>query len=96
MQEQYEKMLQQIEEKYRCKIPFRVAETPLFVEEALKQYLITACNEIIDVIAAPDFKEKSKNAVPTQHNVPNEDAHTQLLAIDFAICHNETEEFFRN
>jgi hypothetical protein len=93
-QQQYEKMLQQIETHYQCKIPFRVAETPLFVPDALKKHLINACNEIIDVIVAPDFKEKSKNAVPPQQNVPNEDAHTQLLAIDFAVCRNENGDFF--
>ncbi len=68
---------------------FRVAETPLFVPAYLRDRLVEAGESIIEVITRPDFKEISKNAIPAGLEVPNEDEHTGMLAIDFAICKDE-------
>jgi hypothetical protein len=85
----YQAFLQALYKPYNYEIEFRVAETPVFIPKALKHHVLQACREIIEVIKRPDFKELTKNAVPPHLNVPNEDAHTQCLAIDFAICQDK-------
>jgi hypothetical protein len=58
----------------------------------LKIKLLQACNDIIEVLLKPDFKEKTNRAIPENQNVPNEDAHPNFLAIDFAICKDDNGE----
>jgi hypothetical protein len=40
----------------------------------------------VDVIVGPHFKAKTQHAIPLGQEVPNENAHSSFLAIDFAIC----------
>lgn len=91
-QEKYEAMIAEIHQEFPNQLDFRVAETPVFVPKDLKIKLLQACNDIIDVLLKPDFKQKTERAIPENQNVPNEDAHPSFLAIDFAICKDETGE----
>jgi hypothetical protein len=88
-QEKYDAMLAEIQQEFPNQLDFRVAETPIFVPKDLKIKLLQACNDIIDVLLKPDFKEKTHRAIPANQNVPNEDEHPSFLAIDFAICKDE-------
>ena len=90
--EKFESMLAEIQQEFPNQLDFRVAETPVFVPKDLKIKLLQACNDIIDVLLKPDFKEKTQRAVPTNQNVPNEDEHPSFLAIDFAVCKDENGE----
>lgn len=65
---------------------FRVAETPFFIPDEVKRQLVEACGEVCDFIRKPDFKEITQRAIDLNTAVPNEDAHTQFMAIDFGIC----------
>ena len=67
-------------------IDFRISETPVFVPESLTKKIIDAGESIVDVIVRDDIKKLTEKAIPSNLHVPNEDKHTQLLAIDFAIC----------
>lgn len=87
--EKYDSLIAEIHQEFPNQLDFRVAETPVFVPKELKIKLLQACNDIIDVILKPDFKEKTKRAIPTNQHVPNEDEHPHFLAIDFAICKDE-------
>ena len=55
--EKYQQLLQEIEDTYGHRPPFRIAETPVFVGAEMKEMLFDACEQIIDVIVQPDFKE---------------------------------------
>lgn len=90
--EKYEAMIAEIHKDFPHQLDFRVAETPLFVPKELKIKLLQACNDIIEVLLKPDFKEKTNRAIPENQNVPNEDAHPSFLAIDFAVCKDENGE----
>ena len=90
--EKYEAMIDEIHKDFPNQLDFRVAETPVFVPKELKIKLLQACNDIIEVLLKPDFKEKTNRAIPENQNVPNEDAHPNFLAIDFAICKDENGE----
>jgi hypothetical protein len=84
--EKYDSFIKDCNSVFNYEIEFRISETPVFLDKAFKQQLITAGEEIIDVLVRPDFKKITEGAVPPSLKVPNEDEHTSLLAIDFAIC----------
>lgn len=90
--EKYEALLAEIERDFPSQLDFRVAETPVFVPQALKIKLLQACNDIIDTLTKDDFIEKTNRAIPDNQRVPNEDAHTNFLAIDFAVCRDVNGE----
>ncbi|WP_435355058.1 hypothetical protein [Emticicia sp. SJ17W-69] len=89
-QEKYDAMIAEIQQEFPNQLDFRVAETPVFVPKDLKIKLLQACNDIIEVLLKPDFKEKTQRAIPSNQNVPNEDEHPSFLAIDFAVCKDES------
>jgi hypothetical protein len=68
---------------------FRVAETPFFISNELKEQLIEGCNEVIALIKQDNFKDLTDKALELNQKVPNEDEHTTFLAIDFGICEED-------
>lgn len=81
----YQNFLEQLNFGYPP-IPFRVAETPIFIPTGLKEKLIAAGDEIIELIKRPDFKSLTENAIPAAWQVPNENDHPHFLTFDFGIC----------
>lgn len=90
--EKYQQFLADLDAEFGYKIPFRVAESPVFVGKQFASKLLKAANEIIDVLVQPGFKEAMRPALPPQVKVPNEDDHTLFLALDFAVCQEEGED----
>ncbi len=91
--EKYEAFLNELENVYPGQLDFRVAETPVFIDQAFKKKIIESCEKIVDVIIDPNFKEYTKNAVPAHLNVPNENDHSHFIAFDFGICINDEGEY---
>ena len=88
--EAYGRMLQFITSEARGHAPkFPVAETPVFLPNTLKKQLVEACEQIIDVIARPDFVERSEGAVLAGQRMPSDNPHTTFLQMDFGICADE-------
>ncbi|MBU2493962.1 MAG: hypothetical protein KJ571_15150 [Bacteroidetes bacterium] len=73
-------------------VDFRINETPLFLDNEIKNKLINASESIADQLQSQKFKNSSRNAVPNKFNIPNEDEHPVFLQIDFAIAENENGE----
>ncbi|MBK8549552.1 MAG: hypothetical protein IPL53_00280 [Ignavibacteria bacterium] len=92
-EEKYNAFVKDLDTVYNKKIDFRIAETPIFLPKHLLNELLNASKEITDALQTKEFKEYSKNALPKQLAVPNEDEHASLLAIDFAICKDENRNF---
>lgn len=86
--EDYDRMFESLWQKFNKKIEFKVCETPVFIPDSLKKDLITAGEEIIDVLTRDDFKQLTDRAIPQHLNVPGEDAQTVYLALDFGICND--------
>ena len=84
--EKYESLLGSIEEDFHYRPTFRIAETPFFIPKELENQLTEAADEVIDFIKRPDFKSLTQQALDLNTEVPDEDDHTQFLAIDFGIC----------
>ncbi len=90
--ERYQAFLDYIADTWNHRPPFKVCETPVFVPDELKRKLFEACEEINDVLVRPDFKELTQGALKPDYAVPNEDANTLFLQMDFGITRNEAGE----
>ena len=89
--EKYTQLLSELSEGLP-EITFRIAESPIFIPNQLKQKLITAGEEMIALIKQPNFKELTKNSIPKDWNVPNENDHPHFLTFDFGLCKDEAGE----
>lgn len=92
-QEKYEAFLKHLDNLYEKEVVFRVTETPMFVDKELKNKLISACEQIVDVIVKPNFKEITENAIPKHLHMQNENDHPHFICIDFGICKDENGNF---
>lgn len=90
--EKYEAFLKDIHSIYPGQLVFRVPETPIFIPKDFKDKILSACENIVDIIIQPEYKKFSERAIPHHLKVPNEDAHPHFIAFDFGICENEKEE----
>jgi hypothetical protein len=88
----YQSFLDSIASEAGAAPVFRVAETPVFVPAALTDKLVQACEEIVEVILQPDFRQLTRDAIPPQLKVPGEHGHPHFLIIDFAVCRQENGE----
>jgi hypothetical protein len=70
----------------------KIAETPVFIPAALTAKLMTACDDVVNVILQPDFKELTRDAIPPGQKVPHENEHPHFLVVDFAVCRDEQGE----
>lgn len=86
----YNAFLNDIDAQFNYKPPFRIAETPIFIPQLLKERLLEASEEILAVVNHPDFKEMTKEAIkhPTLE-VPSEDYVSRFIQLDFGICLDE-------
>jgi hypothetical protein len=75
---------------YGREIKFRLAETPVFLPDDFKAKLLEGCEDAFRTICAPDFKSKTEGALVQR--VPNENAHTHFMQIDFGVCEDEKGE----
>ncbi|MCH7408695.1 hypothetical protein MM239_04755 [Belliella sp. DSM 111904] len=87
--EKYKALLEDIASDFDYLPTFRIAETPFFISKELKKQLIEATDDVVNFIQTEDFKSKTQRAVNLNTDVPNEDQHTQFLAVDFGICEED-------
>ena len=90
--EKYNTYLQKIEALHPGSLEFRIAETPIFIPKDFTKKMLDACEDIIDVITAPNFKQLTQRSIPKDLIVPDEDDHPQCLVFDFGICENKSGE----
>ncbi|HTD40486.1 MAG TPA: hypothetical protein VK671_07695 [Mucilaginibacter sp.] len=85
----YERFLTALNDGLKDKIPFRVAETPVFLTDDFRDKLLAAGEDIINVILQPDFKQLTERAIPEKWRVANENDHPHFIALDFGVCRDE-------
>jgi hypothetical protein len=88
-EEKYQQYMQQVEALQPGALDFRNAETPIFIPADFTKKMLDACEDILDVITAPDFKELTQRSIPENIKVPGEDEHPECLVFDFGICQNK-------
>lgn len=86
----YTAIVDDIADTFGHRPPFRIAETPMFINHELRDKLVQACEDIVDVVVQPDFKAKSQSALLAGQTVPNETDHTTFLQMDFGLCVDDT------
>ncbi|PST84785.1 hypothetical protein C7T94_01275 [Pedobacter yulinensis] len=91
--EKYRRFLDSVAAGY-CPVPFRLAETPVFIPAQLRLHLEQAGKELLSVICRADFKELTKRAIPDSWQIPNENGHPHFLTFDFAVCQAEAGQLF--
>ncbi len=92
-EEVYQQCLDWVATQTNHRQPFRIAETPVFIPKLLKERLVQACEEIVDVIAQPNFKELSHRALLAGQTVPGETDHSTFLQFDFGVCIDKNGDF---
>lgn len=66
-------------------IDFRLAETPVFLPEALRRRLESAASGILELLMEPGRLERLKRAIPSEWNVPGMDRCPSFVQIDLAV-----------
>ncbi len=85
-EERYQAFLKDLHSQFDHIPGFRIAETPVFIPRSLKDKIFEACQQIAEVILRPDFKHLTEPSLSATNRVPNEDAHTTFLQMDFGLC----------
>jgi hypothetical protein len=81
----YRRYLDRLEGQIGMTVPFRIAETPLFLPKALREKLVAAATGIVDEISDPALIDRLTPAVPAHLDVPGRDALANCIQVDLAI-----------
>ena len=92
-EEKYVAYMQEVEGIHPGALDFRNAETPLFIPKDFTKKMLDACEDIIDVITAPNFKALTERSIPVDVRVAGDEKHAQFIVFDFGICENEKGEY---
>ena len=85
----YQQYLAILKEPFKDPIPFRIAETPVFIDRFFKAQLMEVGDYICEFITAPSFPSKTSDAIPKGLHIPNEAALPECIVIDFAIAEGQ-------
>jgi len=87
--ELYQRYLDRLAARFGGPVPFRVAETPLFLPKNLRDRLATCAREIVDQLCDPALIAQTSKAIPPELNVPGQDALADCIQVDFAITRED-------
>ena len=90
--DKYNQLLDSLNDGLKTSIPFRVAETPIFLTDDFRDKRLAAGEDIINVILQPDFKQLTERAIPEKWRVANENDHPHFIALDFGVCRDEHDQ----
>jgi hypothetical protein len=66
-------------------VPYRLAESPLFIPPATRDRIFRYTREIIAQLAEPERLAQARRAVPAEYDVPGQDAAPDVMTVDFAV-----------
>lgn len=85
----YQQYLAILNEPFKDPIPFRIAETPVFIDRVFKAQLMDVGDYICQFITAPSFPSKTTDAIPKELHIPGEAALPECIVIDLAIAEGQ-------
>ncbi|MFI5135358.1 MAG: hypothetical protein ACHQD9_05860 [Chitinophagales bacterium] len=91
-EEKYKHFLEDLNKDAGYHIEFRIAESPLFVPKDFTKKIFDACDQILSELLTESYFKKSEAAIPEKLRVPNEPQRPSTIAIDLAVCKNESGE----
>jgi hypothetical protein len=83
--ERYGEYKRRLEERGKMEIPFRLAESPVFLPAALRDEMVDASLEIFRQLSSAEALRRSEAAVPAELNVPGCDPLPTFAVTDFAV-----------
>ncbi|MDI9358745.1 MAG: hypothetical protein QM528_07345 [Phycisphaerales bacterium] len=86
---QYLSFLQQLQLDYVKQIDFHVAETPVFIDRALKEKILAGGQYIIETIQTDRLVNALQQAIPPKMNVPSENSVPDVLCIDWGLVYDD-------
>jgi hypothetical protein len=87
--EKYRAYERRLSERGGLPIPFRLAETPVFLPQHLRDEMLSASREIFRQLSTPQALARSLEAVPPALDVPGCDTSPTFLVVDFAVTQDE-------
>lgn len=84
----YARYTQRLQEEVG-EVPFRLAESPVFATDGLRDFLFRACNEILEQLAEPERLRRAQAAIPAGMSAPNQPTLPNVMTVDFAIVQGE-------
>ena len=92
-EEKYRNYMKSIEAVSPGALDFRNAETPIFIPKEFTKKMLDACEDIIDIIVAPNFKSLTERSIPDDVRVPGDEGRAQCMVFDFGICENAAGDY---
>lgn len=87
-QDKHNAILKHFEVNYPRQLGYRISESPIFITDAFKEQLLTACDDILyQVNQIPE--EVLTKAVPPSMHVPGAQNRPHFMSVDFGICADE-------
>lgn len=84
--DKYAELLRLLEERCGCRVEFRVAETPIFLERAMLDRMAKAGSDMAcELMADAAYLEAARAAIPAGYRVAGEVRHPHFLTADFAL-----------
>jgi hypothetical protein len=74
-----------LEERGGMEIPFRLAESPVFLPPELRDEMVAASLEIFRQLSTPEALARSESAVPERFRVPGAGDRPTMAVTDFAV-----------
>src|ERR1700730_10163366 len=90
--ERYEWYQNELSRRLNCRFEFRLAETPVFLPDDLRQQLADRATANVKQLSDPARLNGMKAAIPQRWNTPGMDALPSFAQVDFAIV-NENGRF---
>ncbi len=85
-EENYKKIEKKLEADFGYIPPFRISETPIFIDSAFKQQLELACDEILDQLLDEELKSFAQSVFDIcPYKVPGDDSYCPFLQMDFGV-----------
>ena len=74
-------------------MPFRLAETPLFVPHELRDFLESATRDVLAQLSHPATIARMRAAIPPRYDCPGMDALPSCAQVDFAVVRGPSGAF---
>ena len=90
--ELYQNYLSELNKAFPNSLDFRVAETPVFIDQFFTEKVLATGKYITEQIQSSDFKAKTEASLLNQPNTFHESPLPKCILMDFAITKNEKNE----
>ncbi len=85
----YEGLQQEVLKTFGEPCPFRISETPVFIDRDMKKKVMDACDAILSQLDNLDFESVRQRFMPKQLQSPTPVGEPHFLGIDFGICEDD-------